>query len=106
MRSPAHLAQVPNVTRVDGWSRPQTGVAGLARIPLTRTYPDQGHGGVSLVTVSASSLVEQLKLLEGRWLQPGETGAAVLNQITRDTMVPNARAGDSVQLFIAGQPTT
>jgi putative ABC transport system permease protein len=100
------LAQVPHVSRIDGWSRTQTGVAGPGRIPLTRTYPDQGHGGVSLSTFFASNQAQPPKLLEGRWLEPGESGAVVLNQITRDTMVPDARAGDSVQLFIAGQPTT
>jgi putative ABC transport system permease protein len=102
----ATLAQVAHITRVDGWSRTQTGVAGPGQIPLTRTYPDQGHGGVSLSTVSETSLMQRPKLLEGRWLEPRESGAVVLNQITRDTMVPDARAGDSVQLFIAGQPTT
>ena len=46
------------------------------------------------------------KLLEGRWLNPGETGAVVLNQITRKNTVPDVQAGDTVQLFIGGKPTT
>ncbi|MGH3935686.1 MAG: ABC transporter permease [Pseudonocardiaceae bacterium] len=45
-------------------------------------------------------------LLEGRWLDPGETGAVVLNQITRNNTVPDVHAGDTVQLFVAGLPTT
>jgi putative ABC transport system permease protein len=46
------------------------------------------------------------KLLEGRWLNPGETGAVVLNQVTRNTTVPDIGAGDTVQLLVGGRPTT
>jgi putative ABC transport system permease protein len=46
------------------------------------------------------------KLLEGRWLRPGETGAVVLNQLTRNNTVPGIGAGDSVQLLVGGRPTS
>jgi putative ABC transport system permease protein len=46
------------------------------------------------------------KLLEGRWLKPGETGAVVLNQITRKNTVPDVQPGDTVQLSVGGKPTT
>ena len=101
------VGQVPNVSRVEGWRRAQTGVAGPGQIPLTRTYPDQGHGGVSVAAVPAdTTTLPAPKLLEGRWLNPGETGAVVLNQITRNNTLPGVAAGDSVQLFVGGNPTT
>jgi len=103
----AVLAQVPGVSRVEGWNGAQTSVAGRGQIPVSRTYPDQGHGRVSLVSVpDDSSTLVLPTLLEGRWLNPGETGAIVLNQITRNNTVPDVRAGDNVQLFIGGKPTT
>src|SRR5262249_53648883 len=101
------VARVPHVRLVEGWTIAKVGVAGPGRIPLTRTYPDQGHGGVSLTAVpAATTTFAPPKLLQGRWLHAGETGAVVLNQITRDKTVPDVQAGDTVQLFVAGKPTT
>jgi putative ABC transport system permease protein len=111
LTAPAGMAEVtalvgrlPNVSKVEGWSRTQTGVAGPGEVPVTRTYPDQGHGGVSVTAVPAgTTMLPTPKLLEGRWLNPGEKGAIVLNQIARANTVPNAKAGDSVQLVIDGK---
>ncbi len=101
------VEQVPDVSRVEGWTRVQGGVAGPGQIPLTRTYPDQGHGGVSVTAVPAdTTMFTPPKLLEGRWLHPGETAAIVLNQVARATTVPDISAGDTVQLSLGGQPTS
>jgi putative ABC transport system permease protein len=101
------VERVPHVSRVEGWTRVQTGVSGPGQIPLTRTYPDQGHGSVSVTAVPpGTAMFTPPKLLEGRWLNPAETGAVVLNQITRRNTVPDVKTGDSVQLVIGGQPTT
>ena len=101
------VEQVPDVSRVEGWTRLQSGVAGPGQLPLTRTYPDQGHGRVSVTAVPAgTTMLPRPKLLEGRWLHPGETGAVVLNQVARNNTVPDIGAGDSVQLLVGGQSTT
>jgi putative ABC transport system permease protein len=101
------VEQVPNVRRAEGWTRTQTGVAEPGQIPVTRTYPDQGHGGVSVTAIPAdTTMLTPSKLLEGRWLNPGETAAIVLNQVARANTVPNISAGDTVQLSAGGQPTT
>jgi putative ABC transport system permease protein len=98
---------VPNVSRVEGWASAKTGVAGPGEIPLTRTYPDQGHGGVSVTAVPAdTTMFSPPKLLEGRWLSPGETGTIVLNQIARANTVPDIGAGDTVQLSVGGRSTS
>ncbi len=102
----AIVEAVPGVSRVEAWNRASTGVAGPGQIPVTRTYPDQGHGGVSLTTVPANTTMPTPTVLEGRWLNPGETGAVVLNQITRRNTISGVEPGDTVQLFVAGQPTT
>jgi putative ABC transport system permease protein len=98
---------VPDVSRVEGFSVVQTGLAGPGQIPVTRTYPDQGHGRVSVTAVPAgSTLFTPPELLEGRWLNPGETGAVVLNQIARNNTVPGVGPGDRVQLVIGGTSST
>jgi putative ABC transport system permease protein len=101
------VGRVPGVSRVEGFNVAQTGLAGPGQIPITRTYPDQGHGRVSITAIpTATAMFTVPKLLEGRWLSPDETGAVVLNQIARNNTVPDLGAGDSVQLLIAGRPTT
>jgi putative ABC transport system permease protein len=101
------VARVPDVSRVEGWNRTQSGVAGPGQLPLTRTYPDQGHGRVSVTAIPAgTTMLPRPNLLEGRWLHPGETGAVVLNQIARNNTVPDLGAGDSVQLLVGGHSTT
>lgn len=101
------LAHVPDISRVEGFNIVQTGVAGPGQIPVTRTYPDQGHGRVSVTAIPADTIMfTPPKLLEGRWLNPGETGAIVLNQVTRKNTVPDIRTGDTVQLIVAGKTTT
>jgi putative ABC transport system permease protein len=100
------VERVPEVSRVQAWYRTQVGVADSGQLPFTRTYPDQGHGSVAVNTVLADPMLPRPTLLEGRWLNPNETGAVVLNQTTRDKTVPDLGAGDPVRLFIDGQPTT
>jgi putative ABC transport system permease protein len=101
------LAQLPNVDRVEGFARAQSGIAGPGQIPLTRTYPDQGHGGVTVTAIpEGTTMFTPPALLEGRWLNPDETGAVVLNQIARNSTVADIGAGDTVELFVAGEPTT
>ena len=101
------LAQVPNVSRVEGLNVTEVSVAGPQQIPTSRTYPDQGHGRVAVTAVAAgNTLFTPPRLREGRWLDAGETGAIVLNQITVANTVPGTSAGDTVDLSIGGRPTT
>jgi putative ABC transport system permease protein len=96
---------LPHVKTVEAWSVEATSVAEPGRLAVTRTYPDQGHGSVGITAIPVGTeLLTSPKLLEGRWLRPGETGAVVLNQIARANTVPGAHAGDTVQLLIGGKP--
>jgi putative ABC transport system permease protein len=100
------LEAVPRITKIEPWYRTDVGVAGPGQLPVTRTYPDQGHGSIAINTLPADPTLPPPPVLEGRWLDPSETGAVVLNQIVRNNTVPGLGAGDPVQLFIDGQPTT
>jgi len=101
------VGQLPGVSRVEGWTIAKAGVAGPGQLPLTRTYPDQGHGGIAVTAIPpGTTMLPPPTLLEGRWLNPDETGAIVLNQIARNNTVPDIGAGDSVQLSVGGTPTS
>jgi putative ABC transport system permease protein len=100
------VKQVRGVNRVEGWTIAQAGISGPGRLPLTRTYPDQGHGGVSVTAVPRdTTMLATPELREGRWLRPGETGAIVLSQVTLATTGFDVHAGDTVELFVGGDST-
>ncbi|MEV0621925.1 ABC transporter permease [Nonomuraea sp. NPDC050404] len=99
------VRRVPGVTRAEGFGVLPVGVAGPNGFPVTRTYPDQGHGRLT-VTALPRGVSTSAKLIEGRRLNPGETGAVVLNQATRKKTIPGLTAGDSVRLFIDGRVTS
>src|SRR4029453_4801596 len=101
------VGRLPDVGRVEAFNVVPTGVAGPGQLPVTRTYPDQGHGRVQVTAIPPGSTTFKVpKLLEGRWLNPRETGAVVLNQVTRNNTLPGVGAGDTVRLLVGGKPTT
>jgi putative ABC transport system permease protein len=100
------VRQVPGVTRVEGWTVLTVGVSGPGRLPLTRTYPDQGHGGVFLTAIPADTTMQTVPTLrEGRWLRPGEIGAVVLSQVTLANTDFAVHSGDTVELTLNGKVT-
>ena len=99
--------QLPHVMRVEAWTIVHTSIAAPGQVSVTRTYPDQGHGSLSINVIPPnSSLISPPPLLEGRWLHPGETGAIVLSQAIRGEALPSVRSGDAVQLTIGGRATS
>ncbi|MGC4152301.1 MAG: FtsX-like permease family protein [Propionicimonas sp.] len=101
----ATAEQVPGVTSVSTLYRMQTSIAAPGELPVTRTYPDQGHGSVSLTAVTdpATDPGFPPTIIDGRWLTPGETGSVVLNQVARNNLGTSIGAGDTVALLIAGE---
>jgi putative ABC transport system permease protein len=94
---------VPLVSRVEGWAAAESAIAGPGGIPVTSTYPDQGHGRLAVTAIPPkTTMFTQPKLLEGRWLNPSETGAIVLNQVAVENSDLEIEVGDPVKLFING----
>jgi putative ABC transport system permease protein len=100
------LRRVPGVDRVEGWTVMRASVAGRGRLPFSRTYPDQGHGSVSVTAVPRdTAMLQRPSLRAGRWLRPAETGAIVLSQMVLANTGFDVRPGDSVDLIIGGDVT-
>jgi putative ABC transport system permease protein len=98
---------LPDVTAVEGVGAVPAGLAGPGQFPVTRTYPDQGHGRLSLVTLPAGmALFTPPPVIEGRWLADSDTGAVVLNKVARNNTDPSIRVGDQVQLLVGGMTTS
>ena len=102
----AIVEKVSGVNRVEGWNIIPSSIQNVGEVNVTRTYPDQGHGSLSLsaVPVSSSMLIPP-QITDGRWLNPDDTDAAVLPTAILKT-IPDVQVGDIVQLSIEDRPTT
>lgn len=100
-------AEIPDVTYVEAWTILQTSVIPPGQqISVTRTYPDQGHGSITVTAIPPDSLlISPPPLLEGRWLRPGETGAVVIGRAGLAEDLPGMRSGDAIQLSTGGRST-
>jgi putative ABC transport system permease protein len=100
-------AGVPHVTHAEAWTVAPSGVQQPGQVAVTETWPDQGHGSVSVAALPPrTSVLTPPPLVEGRWLRPDDTDAVVLNQLARQSTLPGVHAGDTVQLSLAGRSTT
>jgi putative ABC transport system permease protein len=100
------VEKIAGVNRVETWNISTTTVQNTGEINVTRTYPDQGHGSLSLSAIPPSTaMLIPPQMIEGRWLNPADTDAVVLPASIRQTM-PNVQVGDIVQLSVTDRPTS
>ena len=100
------IENVSGVRRVEGWNIVTTSIQNVGDINVTRTYPDQGHGSMSLSAIpSSTSMLIPPQITQGRWLNPDDVDAVVLPPSIRQTM-PDVKVGDSVQLSVEDRSTT
>ncbi|MHB9031988.1 MAG: ABC transporter permease, partial [Anaerolineae bacterium] len=83
---------LPEVAFVEGWASAQG--------EIVRTDGLQGDIVNILAPPVNSTLVKPI-LLQGRWIQPGDENAIVLNELFLD-QYPNIHVGDSLELKING----
>lgn len=99
------LSNIEGVERVESWSLIPAAVARPNGLDIVRTYPDGGHGSFTLRDVPAGSTFINTPMLSGRWLQPDDTNAVVLNQSVLG-LLPNAVVGSDIDLLIEGRLMT
>jgi putative ABC transport system permease protein len=102
----AIVEKVSGVSSVEPWNIITTSIQDAGEINVTRTYPDQGHGSMSLSAIPpATSMLIPPQITEGRWLNPDDTDAVVLPASIRQIM-PDVQVGDSAELSVEDRPTT
>lgn len=111
LQRPASQAQViglvtaiPGVRKAEAWNTASAAIDRGDGLEIVRTYPDGGHGGFSLRSAPPQTDVVDLHLLEGRWLQPRDTDAIVLNQLARTSIFPTVKAGQWISLRVEDRP--
>jgi putative ABC transport system permease protein len=89
------LTPLDEIAHVEGWM--------TARSELVKADGTTGDSVQLLAPPGGSQLVEP-KLLSGRWLQPGDQNAIVLNEVFQSKF-PDLQIGDTLQLQVNGDET-
>ena len=101
----AIVEKIPGVSRVESWNIISTSIQNVGEVDVTRTYPDQGHGSMSLSAIPVTtSMLNPPEIAEGRWLVPDDVDGVVLPASILQSM-PDVKVGDSVQLPVEDRPT-
>jgi putative ABC transport system permease protein len=99
------LRGLPGVRVVEPWGYAPTAFSRPGEVDVVRTYPDRGHGSLAVLAPPPSTKLIDYPLRAGRWLEPGDSNAVVLNHAAL-AQVGAAPVGGSVALSIDGRPTT
>ncbi|OGW46022.1 MAG: hypothetical protein A2078_11675, partial [Nitrospirae bacterium GWC2_57_9] len=109
LNEPAHedrlrsaLQTVKGVTKVELWGYSETTLAQPGQVDIVRTYPDGGHGSFVLLGTPPGTTMVTFRLLAGRWLQPADSDAVVLNQMAF-ALIPGVKIGDTISLSLRGR---
>ena len=87
------LRAIPEVARAEGWAY------GRSELLLEN---DQTGDAVQLMGPPADSVLVEPILLQGRWIQPGDTNQIVLSERFL-TQYPDLQVGDSLRLRVNGE---
>jgi len=103
--SPEGLDGLRGARRVEVWGTAPVTLASASGLPVSRTYPDGGHGSFQLVAVPDRTELVDFALRDGRWLEPREPDGVVLNQLAATRVGPNP-IGERVVLVVEGRPSS
>jgi len=98
------LQNVRGVAKVEPWGYSETTLAQPGMVDIVRTYPDGGHGSFLMIGTPPETTMVTFRVLAGRWLQPTDSDAVVLNQMARSLM-PDVKIDDTILLSLGGRAT-
>ncbi len=96
------IAGIPGVRQVETASAMPIAVYRPDGLDIVRTYPDGGHGSLTLRSTPPESRLLDLPILSGRWLQTGDADGIVLNQLAA-SFFPDVKAGDAIHVSVNGR---
>lgn len=98
------VAATAGVADVEIWNITSAAVDQGSSVDIVRTYPDGGHGGLSLRSAPPRTRLVDVDMLEGRWLEAADNDAVVLNQMARTSLFPDVQIGRHISLKVDGRP--
>jgi putative ABC transport system permease protein len=96
------LAGIRGVKSAEWWGYSPAAFAQSGRIDTVRTYPDRGHGSLTLLAPPPRTRLISFPVLAGRWLGDEETNGVVLNHVAA-AQNPRATVGSSVLISAEGR---
>jgi putative ABC transport system permease protein len=96
------LSSVPGIATVEWWGQARAAFASAGRVDTVRTYPDRGHGSLTILAPPPDTRLISFPLLAGRWLSQHDTDAVVLNHMAA-AQRPGLHIGDQVVLSADGR---
>jgi putative ABC transport system permease protein len=97
----AAIVESTRAVRVEGWGQAPAAIVSPLGVPITRTYPDKGHGSFRVLAPPAGQRLVSLPLVRGRRVGDDERGAVVLNQLA--LALTSAEVGNTVRIAIDGR---
>lgn len=96
------IAAVPGVNLVEAWSSSSVARHRPDGLEIERTYPDGGHGSLTVSAMPDDSKLISMTMLSGVWLNAKEHDTVVLNQKALESF-PQAKVGDSISISTLGK---
>ncbi len=92
-------------TAAETWGFAPVTLATESGLPLSRTYPDGGHGSFYLVAAPGGTRLVGFDVRAGRWLRPDDGDGVVLNQLAAARIGPDP-VGARIDLVVEGRSAT
>jgi putative ABC transport system permease protein len=101
----ANVTSIAGVKQVEVFAEAAVAVTRRDGLSITKTFPDGGHGSLSVhavpVSEHATSQFITPSLISGRWIEPANLQETVINQQAL-TFFPDAKVGDQIQVTLRG----
>jgi len=102
----AVASALPGVRHIEPWDVSRASIAGADALDLVHSYPDGAHGGFGLHSAPPDTRMVAHEMIDGRWLQPQDEDALVINSLAHAIAFRGVRVGDRVTLLVEHRPLT
>jgi putative ABC transport system permease protein len=99
------VARLPGLSALEAWGYLPAAFARPGHLDVVRTYPDRGHGSLSVLGPPPDTRLISFPVLAGRWLEDGDERGVVLNHVAL-AQAGGAGVGDELLLSLDGRVST
>ncbi len=99
-----HIVEtLPGVRAVESWPVADVAIDAGDHIAVSHSYPDEGHGRITIRAVPLETRLLSAQLMTGRWLRQNDDAAVVLNSAAQ-VALPGVKVGDRLDILIRHEP--
>jgi putative ABC transport system permease protein len=97
------VERLRGVREVESWPVADVAVDEGDHIAVSHSYPDEGHGRITIRAVPPETHLFSARLVTGRWLRQSDDDAVVLNSAAQAALA-GVKAGDGLDILIRHEP--